>query len=165
MPAEDGPQPLQARPFMFEPGLSYLVQEDKPQKAYDLLKGAISSGRRCMCVSRDPPQKLMAKHGLPLIQIIWMSNTYSGQGLPAKNLEELSMYLGKFMGAGEGGLILVDCLEYLISNNNFGIVLKFVQGLKDRIATSKTSILITLNPGTLSSQEFNNILKEMDVPM
>jgi hypothetical protein len=147
----------------FQPGLTYLLKEEKPVRAYFYIRQAIADGVKVMCVTRDPPEKLKEKYGLPDVQIIWLSNAYSGQALPAKSLEELGMYLGKFMAEKEGSLILIDCMEYLISNNNFGIVLKFLQSLKDRTVLNKSILLISVSPGALESQQINHIEKEMDV--
>ncbi|MDD1765075.1 MAG: DUF835 domain-containing protein, partial [Methanomassiliicoccales archaeon] len=85
-----------------------------------------------------------------------------------KDLEKLSVSLEQFISAantGEGSIVLLDGLEYLITNNNFLTVLRFVQSLRDQIAIKNAVLLMALNPSTLEPHELNLLEKEVDVTL
>lgn len=67
--------------------------------------------------------------------------------------------------APEGGIVLLDGLECLITNNNFLTVLKFVQSLRDRVAVNCSILLIALNHSTLDAHELKLLEKEVDVTL
>ena len=58
--------------------------------------------------------------------------------------------------------ILLDGLEYLITNNNFLTVLRLVQSLRDQVAINHSILLVAMNPSTLDAHELNLLEKEVD---
>lgn len=141
----------------------YLIKEERPNKAYLYFNNALKSGTRGICISRDPPQKVKVKYNLPDIPVIWLSNTPSEHSMAPKNLEKIAFALFDFMAKDEGSLILLDCMEYLITNNNFTTILKFVQSLKDKVTLNKSILMVPINPAALESQQINLLETEMDV--
>lgn len=142
----------------------YLVKEERPNRGYVYFNQALKRGVKGLCVSRDPPQKVKPKFNLPEdTPVIWLSNTPSEQSYQPKNLEKIAFSLIEFMSKDEGVLILIDCIEYLITNNSFTSVLKLVQSLKDRVAVNKAVLLITTNPAALESQQISMMEREMDI--
>jgi archaellum biogenesis ATPase FlaH len=69
----------------------------------------------------------------------------------------------RFMKARPRGAILLDGIEYLVSNNSFDAVLKFVRRLVDTISEGHFAFLISLGPATLKEQELKMLEREMDV--
>jgi len=57
----------------------------------------------------------------------------------------------------------VDGIEYLVSNNSFDAVLKFIRRLLDTISESQYVFIISLGPATLKDQELKMLEREMDV--
>ena len=60
--------------------------------------------------------------------------------------------LTKFLDSNNTGLLFIDGIEYLITNNGFDQVLKFLNKIEDMIITSGISFLITIDPRTLDAQ-------------
>ena len=143
-------------------GYCYLLEEKQPLKAYDYFRNAINSGARCLCVTRDPPHKLKGKYSLPENNCIWLSNIPSDQTIQPKNLENVLVSIDEFISKDEGSLVLIDCIEYLITNNNFNAIIKLLQSIKDKVALQKATLLISTDPGTLDSQNINHLRDEMD---
>ena len=61
------------------------------------------------------------------------------------------------------GAILLDGIEYLVSNNSFDAVLMFVRRLLDAISESRYAFIISLGPATLKDQELKVLEREMEV--
>lgn len=142
----------------------YLIKEKMPNKGYVFFKQALKGGMKGMCVSRDPPAKVRTKFELlNNTPVIWLSNTPSDQSMQPKNLEKFAFALFEFMGKDEEALVLIDCIEYLITNNNFNTVLKLVQSIKDKVAVNKAILIITTNPAALESQQISLLEREMDI--
>lgn len=147
----------------FENCISYLIKEKRPIQAYIYFSREINSGRRGLCITREPPGKIKEKYKLPDVQVIWLSNTYMEQAMQPKNLEKLSMHINNFIAEVKGSFILIDCIEYLISNNNFNIILKFIQNIKDGVVLYKSILLISIDPGAFEPQQISRIENDVDV--
>ena len=61
------------------------------------------------------------------------------------------------------GAVLIDGIEYLVSNNSFDAVLKFVRRLLDAISESQYALIISLGSGTVKEQELKVLEREMEV--
>ena len=70
------------------------------------------------------------------------------------------------VGGGSGGLnksiILIDGVEYLISNNTFGSVLHLLQMMKDKISTGDSMLLIPIDPRCIDPKELALLRQEFD---
>jgi hypothetical protein len=69
----------------------------------------------------------------------------------------------QFLSKGEGGLILLSGIEYLITNNNFLTVLRLIQSLRDQVAVSNSILIIPVNPSTLEGSQLKLLEREVDV--
>jgi isoleucyl-tRNA synthetase len=151
---EQQPQGLQG-------GYSYLIKDDRSDRAYQMFVEELGKGGRGFCITRNYPIKIRGKYQLGETPIIWLSNVGKEDSLRPKDLEKLSYSLEQFLGQGQG-VVLLDGLEYLITNNNFLTVLRFVQSLRDQVAINNSVMLMVLNPSTLDQNELNLLEKEVD---
>jgi len=140
---------------------TYLVKEAQPEEAYSLLKAGISAGKKGFCVTRVFPQKIKEQHNLEDVPIVWLSNIGKEDSVRPKDLEKLSLILEQFLAKG-AALVLLDGIEYLITNNNFLTVLRLVQSLRDQVALNKATLLLSVNPSTLDSHQLNLLEREVD---
>lgn len=145
-----------------EPGFTYLIKEEKGVRSYSLFVEAIEKGVKGFCVTRDYPLKVRSKYNLGDTPVIWLTNIGKDDSLRPKDLEKLSFSLEQFLSKN-GGIILLDGLEYLITNNNFLTVLRFVQSLRDQVAIHHSILMLAMNPSTLDPHEMNLLEKEVDV--
>ncbi len=121
-----------------ERSFAYLIKEDKSEKSYAYFEKAISQGMKGFCVTRNYPLKIKSKYNLGDTEILWLSNVGKENSLRPKDLEKLSYSLEQFL-ANNSGVILLDGLEYLITNNNFLTVLRFIQSLRDQVAINRSN--------------------------
>ena len=150
-----------AAELKLEPSNIYLVKEERGERSYGLFVEALSRGMRGYCVTRDYPLKVRTKYDLGETPILWLSNIGKEGSLRPKDLGKLSLSLEQFLAEGDG-IILLDGLEYLITNNSFLTMLRLVQSLRDQVAVNHSILLISLDPTTLDPHELNLLEKEVD---
>jgi isoleucyl-tRNA synthetase len=140
---------------------TYLVLEERSAKSYRMFKQSISEGMPAYCVTRTFPEKIRERYELGSIPILWLSNVAKEEAVRPKDLEKLSLSLEEFLGK-DGGIILLDGIEYLITNNNFITVLKLIQSLRDQVAINSSILLLSINPSTMDLHQINLLKREVD---
>jgi hypothetical protein len=145
-----------------ERSFSYLVEEDKPETSYNLFLKTLSKGMKGYCVTRNYPAKIRSKFDLKDTPIVWLSNVGRDNAIRPKDLEKLSVALEQFLSQSGGGIVLLDGLEYLITNNNFITVLRLIQSLRDQVAINQSILLMAVNRSTLESHQLNLLEREVD---
>lgn len=145
-----------------ERSFSYLVEEDKPETSYNLFVAALKKGMKGFCITRNYPAKIRSKFDLKDTPVVWLSNVGRENTIRPKDLEKLSLSLEQFLSQPGGGIVLLDGLEYLITNNNFITVLRLIQSLRDQVAINQSILLMAVNRSTLESHQLNLLEREVD---
>ncbi len=161
-PPPAAPKALAAEVEGLERSFSYLVEEDKPEASYRLFMNALQKGMKGYCVTRNYPAKIRTKFDLKETPVIWLSNVGRDNAIRPKDLEKLSLSLEQFLSQPDGGIVLLDGLEYLITNNNFITVLRLIQSLRDQVAINQSILLMAVNRSTLESHQLNLLEREVD---
>jgi archaellum biogenesis ATPase FlaH len=161
--AEEAPEePKLEEGAALEPSFTYLIKEEKSDRSYSMFVEALERGMKGYCITRDYPLKVRSKYNLGDTPIVWLSNIGKENSLRPKDLEKLSFSLEQFL-SDKNGVILLDGLEYLITNNSFLTVLRFIQSLRDQVAIHHSVLMLAVNPSTLDPHELNLLEKEVDV--
>ena len=140
---------------------TYLVVEEQPEEAYRLFREAVAAGARGLCVTRVFPQKLRERFGGVDASLIWLSNVGKEESIRPKDLEKLSLAVEQFV-AREHGVVLLDGLEYLVTNNNFLTVLRLVQAMRDQVAINNGILVLSVSPSTLEAHQLTLLEREVD---
>lgn len=114
-----------------------------------------------MVITRTYPQKIREKLAEPEVPILWLSNVGKGNTVRPKDLEKLSLAVEQFL-AREKGVVLLDGIEYLVTNNNFLTVLRLVQAIRDQVAVNNGVLLLSVNPSTLDAHQMTLLEREVD---
>ncbi|AHF79433.1 DUF835 domain-containing protein [Thermococcus paralvinellae] len=72
----------------------------------------------------------------------------------AKMAELANRYLRATAMINQQGVIVIDCLEYLIMYNSFESIVKFLSSLRDFVIIYKGSLIIVTNPSAWSKKEW-----------
>ncbi|NJE05842.1 DUF835 domain-containing protein [Thermococcus sp. M36] len=117
-------------------------------------------------VKRDlrgyPVLAFTREHGLPpgwkwyLLTNIEGENTISPTNLP-KILSLSQRYLLESETLGITGVVVLDCVEYLIVHNGMTSVLKFMATLRDLVVLKGGTFIVVLDEGTLNRREYITI--------
>jgi len=150
-----------APPPLLRDSSSYLVRETTPEEAYRLFLIAQKAGKKGMVITRLFPQKVRERFGLSDLPILWLSNVGKEDTIRPKDLEKLSLAAEQFLSR-EKGVVLLDAVEYLVTNNNFLTVLRLVQSIRDQVAVNNGVLVLSVNPSTLDAHQMTLLEREVD---
>ncbi|MBA3044469.1 DUF835 domain-containing protein [archaeon] len=140
-------------------GIGYLVEEEEPIRSYNLFSKYIPL-TDCLCITRRDPEKIRRIYGKNF-NIIWLTNVKAENTMDPTDLERLMQSIEKFLD--EGKVLIIDAIEYLIVQNNYKTILKFIQSLNSMIVMKKSMLIVPVNPSALDTRELALLEREMNV--
>jgi hypothetical protein len=156
----------QKKKFNIEERTSYLIEEPKPDLGLQMFNQELQNGRKGLCICRTNPKRLREKIDLKDTQCIWLTRNHldSEYCIDPTNLSRLSIEIVNFIKESESGIIFLEGLEYLISQNSYQIILHFIQLINDKIMLSNCIVIIPLDPMVLSERELHLLERDMKLP-
>lgn len=149
--------------FELERGYSYLIESEDPYAGFDVFVDLVSHGAKGMSIVREYPEKLKKRFDLGP-PYIWLS--YERDIKYAReptNVPLIYSEVKSFLDEAEGGVVLISGLEYLVSQNTFIKVLKFLQLLNENVAVKDAVLLLPLSPQALNTHEVKMLEREMRI--
>lgn len=147
-------------------GYNYLIVDDNPAVAYEEFKTVRQRDVPSLCISTTFPDKLGKEFDVEGTDLYWLSDTAtdpSVKTLDPKRLDfEMMRAISNFLKENPKGAVMIDGLEYLVVENGFDRVLRFVKKINDMASVSDATIIIPLTPSSLGKDEFTMLKKEFD---
>lgn len=142
---------------------SYLIEESKPVRSFKLFDQEAQRGRKGLCISRQNPKRLRKRYNWENVPITWLTNNNLEKEhcIDPTNLSRLSIEIINFIKETKNGIILLEGLEYLISQNSYQIILRFIQLINDKIMLSNCIILVPIDPLILNERELHLLERDM----
>jgi hypothetical protein len=145
---------------------AYLVREPRAERIFELYEELVRGGGRGLCITRMHPGDYRARYGLPNSGYVWLSKSVgrreSGMAVVEPTaLVDLASAIADFASEGGHAAILLEGLEYLIAQNGFPSVERFLQKVNERVVLNDSVLLISANPAALREQEYKLIVREM----
>ncbi|MCK4717789.1 MAG: DUF835 domain-containing protein [Thermoplasmata archaeon] len=157
-----GPTPSEEEESIsLECGSMYLLKEDRPEKSYDLFLECLGEGEKGLCITREFPKKVRAKHPMGGTKIIWLSTTDDKEALDPTKLSALFFETQVFLKENPYSTVLLSGMEFLVTHNSFLSVLKFIQLLSEQASIYDAIFLMPINPGAFDKKELINLEREM----
>jgi hypothetical protein len=144
-------------------GACLLVEGKKSDAAYDMFMNEIAAGSEGILVSRIHPDQLKERYGLVKTPIIWLASQPGPMRIDPTSLSILQHTIVDFLQKGSNVVVLLDGLEYLISNNAVDKVLRLVYSLRDAVVISQSRLLIPLDPDILGERDRALFERELEV--
>lgn len=149
------------KPDALEPGITYILYEERPAKSVELFMAEVQMNRMGLYITRTNPETVREKYHMDEVKICWLTSVKPADDVDSiSGLQELSIRVGAHIDQYPKGVILFDGIEYLISNNEFNIVLRLIQQVRDKISTSEANLIIPVNSKAV--EEKNLILLERE---
>ena len=139
--------------FPIEKGSIYLVKEKRPSIAFAMFNEATKSGAKGMLVAREHPNRLSQMHKFEAAKILWLTRRVGVDHIDPTELSLLSLGITRFVEGTGKSVVLIEGLEYLITQNDFETVLRFVNHLHDFVLGHDCAIVIVVDPRVLSTRE------------
>ncbi len=153
---EKGPRPE------LESGYVYLAEEERPIKSIAAFRYLVEHGNQGLLISRLRAEKVKTAYHLERTPHIWLTRNK----IPEENcigpdeLTKLYKTVENFLDKAERGALFFDGMEYLIAQNGFGIVLKFLNSLNDVIMLRNSLAIWVLDPLALNTPELHTLRRE-----
>ncbi len=137
----------------------YLIKDDDNQ-AHEIFISTLNSGFAGLGIIRDDPRNFIKKYGLTNTAFLWMTNNTVKTIACEIDVAKIFNIISEFSKKTKKSVILIDRLDYLISQNHFSGVLKMISSLKDLTLDGQTIIILSLNPETINKTELRLIEAE-----
>ena len=152
-------------------GRSHIVKERRPDRSFMIFQELVEQGAAGMCVTRILPDDLRETYGLENVRFVWLTRSEKGttvlgalgaeeEFVSPTNLAGLATILIGFMEAG-GKAILLEGIEYLITQNSFSPVLKFLMNINEKALLRNVTFLLSVSPSTMDIKEYQQISREI----
>lgn len=156
------------RKYALKPGRSYVVEEAPPDISFDAFvnivstAGADGKGTVGLAISRQHPDMIRKKYGLERTPIYWLA-TRAGEGVIAPtNLSIMTNTIVQFIRENDSGIVLLDGIEYLVTNNDFTKVLRSIDQINDHIVQSHAVMVIPVDPRAFDQKELALLERNME---
>jgi hypothetical protein len=160
--------PLSAPLLNAQPGGMYLVKEGGLDGAMELMiKSAAST--KGLCILRTHPDTVRKRFSTDF-QMVWLTKTESCPSddsslkcefVSPTDLPRLNTMIKSFLAENRGGRVLLEGMEYLVTQNEFKNVLKFLQVIRDQVILAKGIMLIPLDVAVLEDRDLKALECEM----
>lgn len=144
-------------------GFVYLIKERKPEKSFELFVKLTKSGQTGLCVTRQNPDTIKQKYGLTNIPIIWLITSDGEHNIAPQNLGRLSDTITNFITKNKNAVIIIDGIEYLITQNDFYKVLKALEFINENVMVTKSKLLLPIDPNAFEHRELALLERNMEV--
>ncbi len=146
-----------------EAGHTYVIKEQKPTKAYSHFWKKLDEGHKGLLITRQHPDHVNKMFGPTQLKILWLSTTLGKTYVDPHNLGSLTNIISRFADSEEKTVIMLDGIEYLLVNNDFQRVLKFIEYLNEIVMDKKSTFLISIDPRALDERELALLERNAEV--
>ncbi|MEM2944243.1 MAG: DUF835 domain-containing protein [Methanomassiliicoccales archaeon] len=136
-------------------GNIYMLKCETASRLFDLCRNARTCGFDILCIARTHPDIL--KHDFGIEEegenIIWVSQMVGTRSINPQNLTILYDKIGKFISNSKNALVFLEGIEYLIMQNDFQKILRFLNQLYEIVAINKGIVIFQIDPRAFSARE------------
>ncbi|MCK4455571.1 MAG: DUF835 domain-containing protein [Thermoplasmata archaeon] len=144
-------------------GHSYFLRERRHERALEYLAQLMDDGYAGLYITRRHPDHIQRKRGRDGMKVIWLSTTLGRDYVDPHNLGSLTNLISSFIDKGSKTAILLDGLEYLMINNDFPRVLKFIEYVNEIVMQKKALFLVSIDPRAFEPKELALLERNADV--
>jgi hypothetical protein len=151
------------------PGNSYLFTDRGVPKAYEALKRLLAEGRRGLVITRTHPSRVQQQYGFDC-PVMWIAKSIKATAaggvinLEPTRLMKIHSTISDFIKVNPGAVVLLDGLEYLVTENGFSSVMKAIQLTNEEVAMSGALLIVPIDPRTMETQQLGFLEREFSLP-
>lgn len=155
-------EPAQSIYEKLSPPVCLVIESKNSSIAYGAFIDQISKGRKGILVTRYHPELISQKYGIHNTPIIWLAAQPGADRIDPSNLSVLQHTIVEFLRKGENAVVMIDGVEYLVSNNTPEKVLRVLLSIKDEVITAKSILIIPIDPETIETRYLSILEKEFE---
>jgi hypothetical protein len=145
-----------------EAGNAYIVEINSVARALDILNALTEDGTKSMCILRSFPGNFADEMNAGATSY-WLTKHENGgqlRSFPTFSPSDMGRIVTEtrnFMKEGEGRVVLLEGIEYLIVQNDLNGVLKFLQTMVDQTVMTKSVLLLAVYPAAIEDRVLSNL--------
>jgi hypothetical protein len=140
-----------------------LIKSKKADLSYRMFVAEVAAGNKGLLITRVHPDQVREKYGLVKTPILWLSGQPGPDRMDPASLSILQHTVVDFLQKGSTSVILLDGLEYLVSENQIDKVLRFIYTVHDAVVISGSKFIVPVDPDILESKDMALFEKEFVV--
>jgi len=158
------------------PGI-YLIVDDHENKIKEILISIANRRTPLLVISRETRDGFIEKYGVGgKFEHIWVTKTSDRALTPSAlvveygreeqktvsptNLSSLSSHVSSFVKKWDSSAIVLDSLTYIVTQNGFGPVLKFIQYIGDLTRKHNARVYMPIISSSFQEREFSLLRSE-----
>lgn len=165
LPDMDG-RGMQADGDIIDPALTgstLLIESKDTRPAYEMFIQELSKGKEGMIVTRTHPDQVRETYEIGSSRTLWLCSQPGADRVDPLGLSILQNILLEHMRDKKNGVILLEGVEYLVSENSIDKVLRLIYTLRDAAVISGAKLIMPLDTSTLSIKDQALIEREFTV--
>ena len=143
-----------------QPGVSYLVEEEKPYRSISYFKETIERGYEGIVITRINPNRFGQLYNIRK-NIYWLTDHPTSLSSVPPVLENINYFLEGYLDGKR--VIYMDGIDFLMSKNTPDSVIQFIRHMVDVISETKVIFLISINPKTLEERYVKMMERELEI--
>ncbi len=148
--------------YKLNKGCAYLLREENHGQSMEIFVEYVTHQHHGLLLTRTEPSQIRQEYNLRTTPILWMTNAQTDEkSIKPSDLERLHYTIRDFVQGDGDSIILMHRLDYLITENDFKKTLKLIHALNDTIMTSKATLIISVDPSTVSQEQLVMLLQEL----
>lgn len=145
-------------------GQSYLVEEEKPDVSHRLFVSKLREGYKGLAITRGHPRSLREKLAGAEAVVFWLTDHESKtERTVSPSLERIMLLIEEFVHPQRKCIVLLDDIQYLISNTTFEGIIRFIRTVVDEVSERPAIFLISVSQESLRTQDRSILEREMEV--
>jgi len=149
--------------YRLKSAYSYLIMEETPTHSTEIFTEYVTHKYHGLMFTRTQPSRIKQTYGLTTTPILWMTNAKTDEkSVKPNDLDRLVFVIKDFIRYETDCIVLLQRLDYLITENDFNTVLKFLHNLNDLIMSSKCILLVSVDPSTLTKERQAMLMQELE---
>ncbi len=147
----------------FRPGHSYLIKGKKTEKAFQHFADLVNRGFEGLQITRQHPDHVEMTKFEKSPKIIWLSTTLGKDYVDPHNLGSLTTMIHEFVESNEKTVIFVDGLEFLMINNDFSRIIKFIEYVNETVMQNKAVLFLAIDERVFDERELAILERNLEI--
>ncbi|MEM2839477.1 MAG: DUF835 domain-containing protein [Thermoplasmata archaeon] len=116
-----------------------------------------------LVITRRHPVEVRIDHMIQTTPIIWLTSIPGRDNIDPSKLSLLTDIIVNFIEKSQNGVVIVDGIEYLITANDFGRVIRAVDRWSEVVMANYSKLIISVNPKAFDPKELALIERNREV--
>lgn len=149
-----------SKPSKAAQGDAVLMEGRQFRPAYEVFRGHVENGCSGLIVCRRHPDRIREETGASNVPMLWLSSQPGPDRIDPTSLNTLLHTVTTFIERSAPTVILLEGIEYLISQNSTDKVLRMLYSLRDSATVTGSKLIVLLDPDVLYERDLALMEKE-----